>query len=313
MASQPKRPGPWRPRASGVGAYMKCLWRAAQDRLHHEGQLPPGLRVEQEDTRYADFGTCCHFNLQDGMRCVFPKATEEEILTNESGATVAGGIYRDGFGAVIAEEKFNALMHAPTEKQWTSASKLFGDNIEVTKQRARECAALGAQHLPKTPTGKPWQSEGAYENEFVTGHVDFLSPCGAIVGDLKTTTKPPVHQRVKVEHQAQLALYHILTGAPRGFVLYVDSLRASWTTICWMDFTDPNIQFYVEQVEAFCRMLIGPNLLPLAFPSLDHQNCTGSWCPYTASCYDKMTFPRGREINAITARRPTGPLRLSVE
>lgn len=265
--------GPWRPRASSVGYYMKCLWRAAQDKLRHYGQLPEGLFHEQDDTSYADLGTCIHFTLQDGTRCVFPGPPED---------------------------------HAPTAEEWKSASSHFGGDLEVTRERVRAAATLGAQKLPKAPDGKPWKAEWAYENEWTTGHIDFLSHDGSIVGDLKTTTKPPVNRRIKAEHQAQLAVYHILTGAPKGFVLYVDSMRAAWTTTCWIDFLKPDFQFYCEQVKAFCQFLMSDRLLDVAYPNLDHTNCTGCFCPYTKSCYGRMAFPPGVDYNAVAARMPTG-------
>jgi len=258
---------------------MKCLWRACQDRLRHEGTLPDGLWSEQDDTSYADLGTCIHFALQDGTRCQFPGTSAE---------------------------------HAPTAAEFESAATLFAGNLVVTKERIRESATLGAQQLPKTPTGAPWLSEWAFESQFSTGHIDFLSPCRQIVGDLKTTSKPPVNRRVKAEHQAQMAIYHLLTGAPRGFVLYVDSMRASWATVCWVDFLQPDIAFYCEQVKTFCTFLMSDMLPTVAYPNLDHTNCTQCFCPYKGSCYEKQAFPPGREYNAAAAKRPTGTIRLAI-
>ncbi len=271
--------GPWRPRASSVGYYMKCLWRATQDRMRHEGTLPEGLWAPQDDTSYADLGTCIHFTMQDGTRCRFPGPPAD---------------------------------HAPTPEEWISASQRFVGNMEVTRERVRESATLGAQQLPKTPTNEPWLSEWYFENEYTTGHIDFLSPCHQIVGDLKTTSQPPVNSRVKPEHQAQMICYHLLTGAPKGFVLYIDSMKAHWATLCWIDFTKPDVAFFVEQVKSFCQFLMSDMLPAVAFPNLDHTNCPKCFCPYKHSCYEKYAFPPGREYSAISARRPVGKIRLAI-
>ncbi len=267
---------PWKPRASSIGSYMKCLWRAAQDRLLHEGNLPPGLHTPQLDTSHADFGTCCHFLLQDGTRCTFPGDPKD---------------------------------FAPSEEQWVSAASLYGGNREVTYDKAKACAELGARRLPATPTKEPWLSEHFFENEFVSGHLDFLSPCRTVMGDLKTTKRTLTNRRAKTEAQAQMAAYYLLTGAARGFVLYVDSSNAAWSTNVPVNFTTDAMKFYADQVAGFCQFLMTDRLFDVAFPNLDHQNCHGSWCPYRASCYDKYAFQPGQEFNALAARMPTGSIR----
>ena len=62
---------PWKPRASALGGYMRCTWRAVQDRKVYEGELP--APIERVSPGNSDLGTCGHFTLQDGMRCLFPK------------------------------------------------------------------------------------------------------------------------------------------------------------------------------------------------------------------------------------------------
>ncbi len=268
---------PWRPRASAVGHYMKCLWRATQDRLIHEGVLDPALSIRDSSTAYASLGTCIHFTLQDGTRCRFPGPPAD---------------------------------FAPTPQEWEEAAFLFGDNMEITRERVRASATLAATKLPAAPDGKPWRSEDTLENEFVTGHTDFLSEDGTTIGDLKTTSKPTQSSKIKHEHYVQMACYKLLVpSATKGFVLYVDSKTAAWTDVVWIDFLRPDIAFYVEKVREFCLMLMSPMLLSVAYPNLgDH--CSNSWCGYTASCYKKFMPPPGTHFNAAITRRPVGATRL---
>ena len=266
---------PWKPRASSLGYYMKCLWRAAQDRLIHEGKLDPRMKEPQDDTSYADFGTVIHFALQDGTRCTFPGP---------------------------------AASHAPTQAEIQSASKLFASDLELMNQRARQCAALAMTMLPKSPDGLPWRAEDELENDILTGHTDFFSQDGSTLGDLKSTSKPPPKGKVKTEHLVQVCGYKLLRPtAKRAFVLYVDSMRAAWATLIWIDFTKPAMQFYLERVHEFAAMLMTDKLLDVAYPNLgDH--CQSTWCPYPASCYKAYMPGPGSEYQAAVARRPVGQM-----
>lgn len=264
---------PWKPRASAIGSYVKCLWRAANDRAIHEGRMPAEAKVERGGTAYADFGTCIHFILQDGMRCTFPGDPRE---------------------------------FAPKAEEWTSAASLFGSDMALTQERARASAMLASRNLPRAPDGRPWRSEDEWENEFLTGHTDFLSENEEIIGDLKSTSRPPPHKRIKYEHYVQVCGYKLLRPkAKRAFVLYVDSMKAQWTTLVWINFEDPNVQFFVERVADFCRFLMSDKLWDAAYPNLgDH--CHDTWCGYKHACADVFLPAAGTEFNAIMASKPTG-------
>lgn len=270
------RSKPWKARASSAGYYMKCMWRAAQDRLIHEGRLDPSQKTEQDDTSYADLGTCIHFTLQDGTRSRFPGDPKD---------------------------------FAPTQAEWESASKLFGRDMDLTRRRVRDSAALAATMLPKSPDGMPWRSEDEFENEILTGHTDFLSEDRTILGDLKSTSKPPPNGRIKYEHLVQVVGYHLLVPTTqRAFVLYVDSQRAGWATLIWVNFMTPSMQFFIERVREFCVMVMGDHLLNVAYPNLG-PHCSDSWCGYKRGCHDTYMPGPGAEFNAAL-RRPTGMMRL---
>lgn len=269
---------PWKPRASSAGYYMKCLWRACCDRMIDEGKMPASIKAVQEDTYYADLGTCIHFELQDGIRCLFPGPSKD---------------------------------HAPTEAEWISASWHFGNDMARTRAQVRASAQVAASALPPSPDRQPWFSEDELENELVTGHTDFLSQDETMIGDLKTTAKPPVNGRAKYEHLVQMVCYKLLVPtAQRGFILYVDSQRAAWTTLVWIDFNTPGMLFFTEKVAEFLAFLCTDMLPIVAFPNLgDH--CSSTWCGYNGGCHNMIVPPRGIDYNVAIARRPTGPMKLT--
>lgn len=258
---------PWKPRASQVGGYMHCEMRAAYDRAIYEGLLPepPTVTEAKKSSPYADFGTVTHFVLQDGLRCKFPG---------------------------------HAVDHQPEPEQITVASELFSGNVQAMQQRAREVATLASSKLPKTPDGMPWLAESSWENEWCTGHIDFLSQDHSTIVDLKTTSKPPAHQRIKPEHLHQMLCYQKMTGAHRGGILYVDSRAAEWVLYCEIDFTTPAMRELADHTEQYCRWLMSDEFWGRVIPRLG-AHCSDGWCPYLAECKNKF-LPAPAKIHEST-------------
>jgi hypothetical protein len=324
---------PWRPRASSLGVYSSCLWRAVQDRLVYEGQQaePP----KQDDTSAASLGTCIHFTLQDGIRCNFPaKRLVEDVGSfalkinklEDEGQPLDATTLTPGEVTLLeaTDEHFDRDLSAadqafrvgdprcfqPTKIEWEDAAKLWSGNIDICREQVRTAASLGAARVPPLPAGQRWSAEDELENEYTTGHTDFLSPDRKVLGDLKTTAKPPQGGWIKPAHLMQMTAYHLLTGAERCWVLYLDSMKGRWVNIVWIDFLTDGMKFYAEQVEAFCRFLMSDKLFDVAYPNLgDH--CVYSWCRYKSTCYSTIMPRPGSLYNLSIARKAVGPIRLS--
>ena len=298
------------PRASGLGAYLACLYRAAQDRLRAEGRLPLHIldAIEPDDTRYADLGTCIHFTMQDGIGGWFPQRAPESpdelagVLPYFNGDTAAANqAFIDG----------DPRAYQPTPIEWQGAERNFGGNKDATLAQVRAAATLGARYMPKSPDGQPWLVEPTLRNDVLSGHMDFLSQCETVGGDLKTTSQPPYMSRLKPQHLAQMCSYKILKPSlQRIWVLYLDSKGATWAALVWIDFTKPEMMEYVQQVRDFIDLLRSDDLFRIAYPNLG-EHCIKTWCPYRKSCYDAFMPPPGRIYDAAKAARPTGPMRLT--
>lgn len=264
---------PWRPRASNLGAFIACDQRAAFERAIAEGTivLTPEAQAAVEEAKkssnYADFGTCAHFHLQDGLRCVFPSDSKD---------------------------------HAPAPEEFANASTLFGGDTAATELAIRECALLGARHMPPSPDGKPWLTEAEFKTADLSGHIDFLSQCLSVIGDLKTTSRPPEGNRVKPEHLIQLCAYYLLilwtkgVQAQKAFVLYVSS-KADWAMIVWVDFQTPEMQEYIASVARYVKFLRSKGLYDAAVPRIG-KHCSDGWCPFKALCRDKLQPPPGEMV-----------------
>lgn len=311
---------PWKPRASSIGSYMRCEWRALQDRLVYEGKLPKEHREDSSAKGYASLGNCGHFTLQDGLRCQFSPRDDvdldrivdlpEDDLTHaeKEFCEYAEAFFdRDLDATLAAYRAGDPRAFQPLPSEWEEASTLFGKDVEATKVKVRALATLAAAKVPRTPDGKPWLCETSLENDYVTGHTDFLSQCSTQVGDLKTTARPPNHGWIKYEHLAQLAVYHLLTGCKTTWILYVDSMRQAWTTLIWVDWTQPGKKKYAEQVESYCKYLMSDAVFEHAIPRLG-SHCGETWCPYRKTCYQEMMPAQGITYDAAAAARPTGTL-----
>jgi hypothetical protein len=249
----------WRPRASAIGYYASCNYRAAFDRALAEGAADAevaGAVAEKEATPspYADLGTCIHFTLQDGLRCVWGTGTSAD--------------------------------HAPTDAQWENAKTLFDPAFDI-KAHALKVATFAAKHLPAPGDGKPWISEVGFEIKDVQGHIDFLSQDGLDLWDLKTTSRKPEHNRIKAPHLAQLITYQILAKTPkRGGILYVDSMRAEWAVACPVDFENPYMVEYIEHVRSLLKYLRSPKLYQNAVPQIG-ATCSDDFCPFVGLCKNR--------------------------
>lgn len=321
-APLPKKP--WKPRSSSIGMYLQCEWRGLQDRLFHEGRLPEHDR-EPFDSPNASLGNCGHFTLQDGLRCQFSprdhdffnaeRLLAENIEFNHEEKEFleyAETFFEGDIDATIAAYKAgDPRIYQPLPSEWIDASQLFAGDIEITREKVRATASLAASRVPKSPDGKPWLCETLLENDYLTGHTDFLSQDYTVVGDLKTTAQPPNHGWIKYEHLGQLAAYHLLTGCKTSWVLYVDSMRASWVTVVWVDWSKPGLQRYAEQVKDFCKHLMSDAIFDSAVPRLG-SHCSKTWCSYRKTCYQEMMPAAGTVFDAAASKRPTGQLQWGV-
>jgi hypothetical protein len=324
---------PWKPRCSSLGQYSSCLWRAANDRMVAEGVLP--APPPQADTSNASLGTCGHFTLQDGLRCEFPrkrldvdpvnfsfKLEDLERAKKPLDATNLTPVELELL--TLADEHFEGDVCAahdalavgdprcyqPAKAEWEDAAKLWNGNLDHTREQVRAAASLAAARLPPLPKGEVWLAEEEFENEYTVGHTDFRRRDNSVLGDLKTTGKPPQGGWIKPAHLMQLTGYHLLTGAPRAWCLYVDSMKSRWVNVVWIDFTTDAMKFYAEQVESFCRFLMSDKLFDAAYPNLG-EHCVYSWCKYRSECYSRIMPPPGSLYNLSIARKATGPIRLT--
>jgi hypothetical protein len=253
----------WKPRSSSFGAYIGCDFRAAFDRLIAEGKLET---IPQEPSPYADFGTCCHYKLQTSVGCEFPPGS-----------------------------------HAPTAEQRAVAASLHADGkLDDMIDRVAGCARAA---LPVSPDGKPWLAEVEFKLPICTGHIDFLSQDMTVIGDLKTTSRKPDHQRPKPDHMWQLACYAIgVKGRYKvepksAWILYADSLKAQWAMLVNIDLQSEQMQEMMAHVVSYSKYLRSAKLLSTAKPRMG-TNCAGSFCPHVSRCRDRFLPPPSPLIEA---------------
>lgn len=325
---QPKPP--WRPRASGLGNYLACLWRCANDRAIYEGTITDDQAKEIgdfESTAYAPHGSIIHWTTQVGIGCVFPprEPTPEEVEEAaehfvDEVAAVAGcpGTWQDAKDAALhAFRTGNPRAYAPPASDWahalgkrdykTDAEKgLFSGDEQRQKQAVAAASQMLANRIPRARDGRPWQAEVAVEADWITGHIDLLSHDLTEIGDIKTTAKPPeMGAYLKPGYIVQIVVYGRLTGSRRAFIEYVDSLQGRWAARVDFDLTTPERQAYGAQLEAFCRFIMTDQLWAVAYPNIG-PHCRDTWCPYQKSCAKKLFPAPGTFYDMAKALRPSG-------
>ncbi len=278
MASPADTKRAWRPRSSQMGAYLSCSYRAAFDRLIANGTfvLDPKQEAAVAEARksspFADFGTCGHFYMQDGLRCEFEGGREA---------------------------------HIPTDEQKANAASLHGGDLLACEAALRTATTLAAKHMPLTTDGLPWIAEASCSGRNLTGHLDFLSHNYEDVVDLKMTTRKPLNGHVKHEHFVQVAgAYPYLVREKfgvtpkRATVLYV-SMRGDWVCPITIDLTTPDRLAYIEQIGEYAKYLKSKAMLVNTMPVFGHH-CSEQWCPYKAICKD-VVLPSAATIIDVNA------------
>lgn len=257
----------WKPRTSSLGYYHACGWRAVLDRMVAEGRMDPVPRTG--NFAYADLGTCIHFTMQDGMRCVFPGDPSE---------------------------------HAYTDEQFASAATLFNGDAEKCLHQIQRCALRCAGAMPKLDPVNEWHAEMELVGKNAQGHLDFLSDCGTWLVDLKTTTRPPTGKKAKIEHFIQVLGYRNLVEELYGFVpqngmiLYADSLKANWHLPVTFDFHSDELMEFASQILEYTKYLRSVHLERFELPRISPR-CGDMYCPYLPMCRDKLLPSAGTMKN----------------
>lgn len=301
----------WKPRASQIGGYLQCLWRAAQDRAIAEGRTTKqDTGGRWEETGFAPHGTCIHWFTQTGIGCRFPNWTNPTDDDVKNASEHYGGDLDATRRAFAAGDP---RAWAPLKSEWELARTLFDGDAEVHNQVVASVSQVLASDLSKPANGRPWIAESAWETDYCTGHIDLLSDDFLELGDIKTTAKPPNYAKVscKPGYLAQIVLYaHMveqLTGVqPRsGFIHYIDSMHGNWTYRVPVRFTSSALEFYADQLEAFCRFLMSDQLWDVAYPNVG-DGCEELWCPYRDPCKRAIMPPPGRWYDRNRAGRQVG-------
>lgn len=270
----------WKPRASALGGYAACTYRAAQDRAIAEGLMDDP--VEHLGTRasspYADLGTVIHWHCQVVAGCTWPNNDDADLH-----------IYTD-------EQVENAISVTPG-----------ASTPEEVIEHARRVAPRIVARLP--PIDGNWKAESAFSNVWIQGHIDFLSEDKTLLVDLKTTTRMP-GGKAKILHLWQQAAYASLVPTVRHIViLYADS-RGQWVApsdpIRIRDEDGEPVGHWLENVALLTRFLRTKKLYDLAFPSFG-PHCDDGFCPYRPTCRDEGDghIPRVREVFEHVEPPPT--------
>lgn len=287
----------WRPRASSLGKYMQCDQIAAYDRGIAEGLVPAHIRDDSTISPYAALGTVEHFQLQDGLRCQFPKQDKKWLASHQKEVKEIADDYFDGdmAKAVYAFTNGDPLAYAPLKKEIAAARTLFNSDEEFNNT-VFETARAAAAKMPVLPEGVFWYAEPTVDRgkDYAPGHIDFLASDGSWIVDLKTTSRKPKSAQMKPEAFWQICDYHLNTGAKLGRALYVDSKGGSWTMTMDLDFSNELLQDYLETIPKFVKYLRGKRLYQHAAPRLLNSACSDIFCPYTAVCRDAI-IPRAGE------------------
>lgn len=327
---------PWKPRASKVGDYMTCLWRAANDRAVYEGRVTPAVVQEMcaaERERealgkdwYAPHGNIIHWTTQTGIGCTFapqdPTAEEveqarEHFLDNDACALAHGNEAEIAQEFAVAEQRAreayrrgDPLAHSPTRSMWSTAAKGF-PTPEAHQRAVIASSQLLAAKLPRPRDGRPWIAESYWETDYCTGHIDLQSSDLTEVEDIKTTAMPPEMKAgsMKPAYLVQIVLYGRFTGASSGGVSYVDSKLGMWYYRVPVNLATPAMRAWGAELEDFCRFLQSDALWSVAYKNVG-EHCRKSWCPYRAGCADLLIPKPGVMYDLKHAMRPVGAINL---
>jgi hypothetical protein len=257
---------PWRPRASGMGAYHACERRAWYDKGIHDGTIP--ATGDNASSPYADLGSLIHPKAQTILGCTFPNGHQEEL-----------GETRD-------------LMRA-------NASQLFKGDMSALDRAVDKGGRWAAACMVGTFGPIGWLAELECEVEAMKGHIDFMSKDGQIIVDLKTTSRKPDHNRMKPGHLIQLLMYYMVSGkkAKYGYILYTDSMSATWSIMSApVDFQRPVIQDYLQALEQKIDYLRAMDTTAVDITPRPGFHCQGDFCPYTTECRDSIIPPAGHVL-----------------
>lgn len=247
-----------------MGAYHQCERRAWYDKAIYDGVVE--LFGDHASSGYADLGTLIHHATQTKLGCVFPATIE-------------------------VEPTFDAL-----DSMLPNASTLFKGDFKATERAIDDASDLAAKTMPAAPDGKPWLAEPAYELDWLTGHIDFLSQDLSTIVDLKTTSRKPDHNRVKPPHLVQLCMYYLLADRkPKvGKILYVDSLKASWAILSHdIEFDNPFVADFIDALREKIDWLRSMDTSAISVMPRPGNHCDSDFCPYKAECRDKLIPPAG--------------------
>lgn len=253
----------WVPRASSLGGYTLCEFRAYLDRMVSIGEIPAPGAAATKSSPYADLGTLIHARMQSDMGCVLP-----------------------------------SNFAIPDQVVFENAATLFAGDMGRLTNAVHKAARVGASAMPPSPDGQPWLAETAWrQGNQLTGHIDFLSQDFTHIVDLKTTSRKPDHNRMKPEHLVQLVAYKILVpAATTGHILYLDSVRQSWSMLVSVDFTKPQVAQYIDAITAWTarlRKIKAQTVIP-------HMgaHCASTFCPHSAICRDAILPPSGVPVDS---------------
>lgn len=273
----PKR---WIPRSSSVGNYFSCLQRAAFDRALAQGMLTVedlGLPERGcDDTKFADYGSRTH------------EAWQRR--------------YTDTFGTPPPED-------GEIEQQWVAASRLFADDLVATRESVELCATRAVEAMPEEWDGLEWVAELDCKPRGLklTGHIDLIAPNEGLFVDLKTTGRKPDHNRPKPAHLYQIAAYslmlrHMGIKPTKGYLLYVESIRARWAILCEVDVNSDHFLELEAHLSDFLKYLTSVNLFKHARPNIG-AHCTNQFCPYVPICRDKYLPGPGEVVGETTPKK----------
>lgn len=243
-----------------MGAYHACERRAWYDKAIHDGTLPS--MGDTGSSPYADLGSLIHPRSQALLGCEFPQGHQEDLFNRDL--------------------------------QRANASTLFKGDMSALDRAVEAGGIWAAQCMKELSVPGGWLAEVECEVEAMKGHIDFISKDGTTIVDLKTTSRKPDHNRMKPGHLVQILMYYMLSGrkARYGYILYTDSMAASWAIMAGpVEFNSPRIQDYLQALIQKIDYLRDLDTTKVDITPRPGFHCQGDFCPYTADCRDSLIPP----------------------